>query len=201
MLQNVRAGCRKHAAACAEHVASSSLPGLMRYSRAYVAATILSSLITFCLAPSIGAAQSHLPQCPSERNQIWTDCTGVYSFLMEVCTLVNSETTKEMDKAHSRLPMETNTSANGGMTKKMERALIHFSTVTNTSADGGIAKETDEARKLTLMEVNTLVSSGTMKGMDRARSPGPMERNTLVNSGTTYKMDRARIRFPMEGNT
>src|SRR5271167_4151141 len=80
MLQNVRAGCRKHAAACAEHVASSSLPGLMRYSRAYVAATILSSLITFCLAPSIGAAQSHLPQCPSERNQIWTDCTGVYSY-------------------------------------------------------------------------------------------------------------------------
>jgi hypothetical protein len=51
----------------------------MGYSRAHIAATILSSLF-FGLAPSIAVAQSHLPQCPSDRNQVWTDCTGAYSY-------------------------------------------------------------------------------------------------------------------------
>ena len=45
-----------------------------------LAATILSSLITFGLAPGIAAAQSHLPECPSDRNQVWTACTGAYSY-------------------------------------------------------------------------------------------------------------------------
>jgi len=49
-----------------------------RCSRTHVAATIL--LIAFGLAPNIAAAQSHLPQCPSDRNQVWTDCTGIYSY-------------------------------------------------------------------------------------------------------------------------
>ncbi len=82
MLQNVRAGCREHAAACADQVASTRLaaPLGMRSSRAYVAATILASMITFGSAPSIAAAQSHVPPCSSDRNQLWTDCTGVYTY-------------------------------------------------------------------------------------------------------------------------
>jgi hypothetical protein len=65
----------------AEQAASVSLPTSLgvRRSRAHVAAVILSSLITFGLAASIAAAQSHLPPCPSDRNQVWTDCTGAYS--------------------------------------------------------------------------------------------------------------------------
>jgi hypothetical protein len=82
MLQNTGIGDSQHAQVCAEHVAKASLPTPLRpkYSRAHVAATILSSLITFGLAPSIAAAQSHLLQCPSDRNQVWTDCTGTYSY-------------------------------------------------------------------------------------------------------------------------
>jgi hypothetical protein len=39
-----------------------------------------SSLITLGLAPVSVDAQSQLPPCPSDRNQGWTNCTGVYSF-------------------------------------------------------------------------------------------------------------------------
>ena len=49
-------------------------------SRTHVATIILSSLIAFGLAPSIAAAQSPLPQCPSDRNQVWTDCAGAYGY-------------------------------------------------------------------------------------------------------------------------
>jgi hypothetical protein len=35
---------------------------------------------TFVLAPIVAGAQSHLPPCPSDRNEVWTDCTGVYSY-------------------------------------------------------------------------------------------------------------------------
>src|SRR5215472_6517344 len=52
----------------------------MEYSRGHVAATILSSLIVFGLGQSIAAAQSHLPQCPSDRNQVWVECTGDYGY-------------------------------------------------------------------------------------------------------------------------
>jgi hypothetical protein len=77
--------CRRyicHRLSCAEQVASVSSPTSLgvRRSRARVAATILSSLITFGLASSVAAAQSHLPQCPSDRNHAWTDCTGAYSY-------------------------------------------------------------------------------------------------------------------------
>src|SRR6516162_10295746 len=79
MLQNVAMGGCDIAPACAKQVISTSLPTPlgMGYSRAHVAATILSSLF-FGLVPNIAAAQSHLPQCPSDRNQVWTDCRGVY---------------------------------------------------------------------------------------------------------------------------
>src|SRR5262249_22471232 len=61
---------------------------------------------------------------------------------MEVGTLVNSETTKEVDRVRSRLPTETDMSANGAMARKMDKALTHLLAVTNTSAIGRIAKET-----------------------------------------------------------
>src|SRR6516162_10068027 len=82
MLQNVAKGGCDIAPAFAEQVISTNLPiplG-MGYSHGHVAATILSSLIVFGLVPSIAAAQSHLPQCPSDRNQVWAECTGDYGY-------------------------------------------------------------------------------------------------------------------------
>ena len=36
--------------------------------------------VTFGLAPIVADAQSHLPPCPSDRNEVRTDCTGGYSY-------------------------------------------------------------------------------------------------------------------------
>jgi hypothetical protein len=89
------------------------------------------------------------------------------AILMEVGTSVNSETTKEADRARSRLPTETNMSANGALAKKMDRALTHLLAVPNTLAIGEIAKETGGAPKRTLMEVATLANGGTTKKWTR----------------------------------
>ena len=166
MLQNVGMGGCEHAPACAEQVASTSLPTPlgMRYSRAHVAATILSSLITFGLAPSVAAAQSHLPQCPSDRNQAWTDCTGVYSYPD------GSRYVGEF-RDNKRSGQGTLTFGNGDKyvgewsdgNEKMDRALTHLLVVTNTLAIGEMVKETDGARKRTLMEAATLANGGTAK--------------------------------------
>jgi hypothetical protein len=77
--------CRAaYAATRVHHISRSSLAMVASSKKRsrwpHVAAIILSSLITFGLAPSIAAAQSHLPPCPSDRNQVWTDCTGAYSY-------------------------------------------------------------------------------------------------------------------------
>jgi hypothetical protein len=202
MLQNVAKGGCDIAPAFAEQVISTNLPiplG-MGYSYGHVAATILSSLIVFGLIPSIAAAQSHLPQCPSDRNQVWAECTGDYGYPDGSRYVGEFRDNKKMDRAHSRLPTETNTSAHGAMAKKMGRALTHLATVTNTSAIGGIAKETGGALKPTLMEAATLANGGTTKKMDAVLKRTLMEVATLASSGATKEMGRVCSRGPIETN-
>jgi hypothetical protein len=161
------------------------------YSRTHVAVTILASLIAFGSAPTIAAAQSHCRSAHPTETRSGLTAPVFTTILMEVGTLVNSETTKEVDRARSRLPAETNMSANGVMAKKMDMALTHSSAVTNTLAIGGIAKETGGALKRTLMEVATLANGGTIKKMDEAPKRTLMEVATLASSEATKEMGRA----------
>jgi hypothetical protein len=151
-------------------------------SRTHVATTILSSLIAFGLAPSIAAAQSPLPQCPSDRNQVWTDCAGAYGY---------SDGSRYVGefRDNKRSGQGTLTFANGDKYvgkwsdgKENGQGTYTFVGAANRSAIGGIAIEMGGAPKRTLMEVDMLANGGTTKKMDEALKRTLMEAATLASS-------------------
>jgi hypothetical protein len=181
--------------AAIEFGAAATASDRQSHSRTHVAATILSSLIAFGLAPSIVAAQSHLPQCPSDRNQVWSNCTAVYSYPD------GSRYVGEF-RDNKRNGQGTLTFANGDKyVGEWSDGKENGQGTYTTSAIGVIAKEMGGALKRTLMGVATLASSEVTKDMDRARSRGLMEANMSANGGITKKMDRAPIHFPAVTNT
>jgi hypothetical protein len=200
-----------------------ALLGGMRYSRAHVAGIILSSLIIFGSAPS-AAAQSHLPQCPSDRNQVWNNCTGVYGY--PDGSRYFGEFTDNKRSGQGTLTFANGDKYVGEWSDGKENGQGTYTFVsgdkyvgdwwdskrngrgTQTYSDGSSYvgewrddKKMDEAPKRTHMEVPTLASSEATKGKDRERSRGLMEPNTSVNGGIIKKMDRASIHFPAATNT